>query len=271
MKTVCLTIAGSDSGGGAGIQADLKTFAAHGTFGTSVITLVTAQNTRGVTAVQTLDPELVRAQIRAVLEDFPVSAVKTGALGNAQITEVVADELSGRNLPLIVDPVMIAKSGDALIERDAVEIMKECLFPLATLITPNLPEAEVLLGLHVGSLSQPDAVLQLLQTPAPFPFLLKGGHGEGETLYDHLWLSDSYQTWSSPRQYTRHTHGTGCTLSAAIAAQLALGASLPIAIERARNYVAAAMQAAPQLGNGAGPLEHFPYGTVPIPQQNQLN
>ncbi|RYX86499.1 bifunctional hydroxymethylpyrimidine kinase/phosphomethylpyrimidine kinase [bacterium] len=258
MKAVCLTIAGSDSGGGAGIQADLKTFAAHGTFGTSAISLITAQNTRGVTAVQTLDPELVRAQIRAVLEDFPVAAVKTGALGNAAIIEVVADELRGRNLPLIVDPVMLAKSGDVLIEPNAVEVMKTQLFPLATLITPNLPEAEVLLGLETGSLSDEGAIQALLKSVAPFPVLLKGGHGEGATLYDHLWLSDGYQTWGAPRQNTRHTHGTGCTLSAAIAAQLALGASLPVAVERARDYVAAVMRNAPGLGGGAGPLEHFP-------------
>ncbi len=259
MKSVCLTIAGSDSGGGAGIQADLKTFSAHGVFGTSAITLITAQNTRGVSAVQTLHPELVRAQIRAVLEDFPVGAIKTGALGNAEIIEVVAAELRGRNLPLIVDPVMLAKSGDALIERDAIAVLKERLFPLATLITPNLPEAEVLLSLENGQLSDENAVRELLESPAPFPFLLKGGHGEGATLYDYLWLPDGQiQTWSSPRQNTRHTHGTGCTLSAAIAAQLALGASVPIAIERARNYVAAAIKAAPGLGGGAGPLGHSP-------------
>lgn len=258
MKAVCLTIAGSDSGGGAGIQADLKTFAAHGVFGTSAISLITAQNTRGVTTVHTLDPDLVRAQIRAVLEDFPVGAIKTGALGNAEIIEAVADELHGRNLPLIIDPVMLAKSGDALIEHSAVEVMKDRLFPLATIITPNLLEAEVLLYLNADSLSEEHAVQELLESPAPFPFLLKGGHGEGSTLYDHLWLADSHQTWSSPRQNTRHTHGTGCTLSAAIAAQLALGASLPTAVESARNYVAAAIQAAPGLGSGAGPLEHFP-------------
>lgn len=258
MKPVCLTIAGSDSGGGAGIQADLKTFAAHGVFGTSALTLITAQNTRGVSAGQTLSPDLVRAQIRAVLDDFPVAAIKTGALGNAEIIEAIADELSGRGIPLIVDPVMLAKSGDALIERDAVQVLKERLFPLATLVTPNLPEAELLLGLKVGHLSDEKSVLDLLQTKAPYPMLLKGGHGEGTFLYDHLWQGDSYFTWSSPRQHTRHTHGTGCTLSAAIAARLALEDSLPEAIEKARDYVAAAISAAPGLGSGAGPLEHFP-------------
>ncbi|BCM94201.1 hydroxymethylpyrimidine/phosphomethylpyrimidine kinase [Abditibacteriota bacterium] len=258
MKKVCLTIAGSDSGGGAGIQADLKTFSAHGVFGTSAITLITAQNTRGVSAVQTLDPEMVRAQIRAVLDDFPVRAIKTGALGNAEIIEAVAAELRGRDLPLIVDPVMLAKSGDALIERDAIEVLKEALFPLATLITPNLPEAEVLLSLKSGHLRDENAVRELLQSPPPFPFLLKGGHGQGPALYDYLWSPEAKQTWSSPRQRTRHTHGTGCTLSAAIAAQLALGSPLAIAIERARLYVAAAIRAAPGLGSGSGPLEHFP-------------
>jgi hydroxymethylpyrimidine/phosphomethylpyrimidine kinase len=263
MKAVCLTIAGSDSGGGAGIQADLKTFSAHGVFGTSAITLVTAQNTRGVSAVQTLDPQLVRAQIRAVLDDFPVGAIKTGALGSAEIIEAVADELHEWNLPLIVDPVMLAKSGDALIEKDAVQVLKESLFPLATLITPNLPEAEFLLGLELGSLSTENALRDLLQGPPPFPILLKGGHGEGATLYDYLWMEGENQSWNSPRQNTRHTHGTGCTLSAAIAAQLALGVSLPVAIERARNYVALAIQTAPGLGHGSGPLEHFPPHWLP--------
>lgn len=262
MKAICLTIAGSDSGGGAGIQADLKTFAAHGVFGTSALTLVTAQNTRGVSAVQILSPELVRAQIRAVLDDFSVGAIKTGALGSGAIIEAVADELRGRNVPLIVDPVMLAKSGDALLEREAIRVMKERLFPLATLITPNLPEAELLLDLPGGALGDESVLVELLQSKPVFPFLLKGGHGVGDVLHDWLWLPEGNYHWSSPRQHTRHTHGTGCTLSAAIAAQLVLGAALPQAVERARDYVARAIEAAPGLGSGAGPLEHFPYSRV---------
>ncbi len=255
---VCLTIAGSDSGGGAGIQADLKTFAYHGVFGTSAITLVTAQNTRGVSRIQLLEPDIVRAQIRAVFEDFPIAAVKTGALGNAALVEAVAQELRGRDVPLIVDPVMLAKGGDALLQSNAIEALHTQLFPLATLVTPNLPEAEILLGLKAGFLSDEANVRELLQQSPPLPLLLKGGHGTGATLHDHLLLRDGVQTWSSPRLESRSTHGTGCTLSAAIAAHLALGAPLPLAVERARHYVRAAIEQAPGLGSGAGPMQHFP-------------
>ncbi len=259
MRAVALTIAGSDSGSGAGIQADLKTFAAHGVYGTSALTVVTAQNTCGIRMAGALTPDLVRAQIEAVLDDFPVMAVKTGALDNTRIIEVVAGALEGRNLPLIVDPVMLAKSGDPLLEEDALEAMKALLFPLATLVTPNLPEAERLLDLPAGSLSAPDAVLALTRLHFSFPMLLKGGHGRGEQLEDHLLLPGFTQAFTSVRQVTRHTHGTGCTLSAAITANLALGLALPVAVERARTYVQAAIRAAPGLGFGAGPLEHFPF------------
>ncbi|WP_407543424.1 bifunctional hydroxymethylpyrimidine kinase/phosphomethylpyrimidine kinase (plasmid) [Deinococcus radiomollis] len=259
MKAVALTIAGSDSGGGAGIQADLKTFAAHGVYGTSALTVVTAQNTRGIRMAVALDPALVLAQIEAVLDDFPVAAVKTGALSNTGVIEVVARALEGRNLPLIVDPVMFAKSGDALLDEDALESMKALLFPLATLVTPNLPEAERLLDLHAGHLSAPEAIQALVRSLSPFPMLLKGGHGTEEQLHDHLLLPDLTQEFTSVRQFTRHTHGTGCTLSAAITANLALGLALPLAVERARDYVQAAIYVAPGLGSGAGPLEHFPF------------
>ena len=259
MKPVALTIAGSDSGGGAGIQADLKTFAAHGVYGTSALTVVTAQNTRGIRMAAALDPDLVQAQIEAVLDDFPVAAVKTGALSNTGVIEVVARALKGRNLPLIVDPVMFAKSGDALLQDDALEAMKALLFPLAILVTPNLPEAERLLDLPAGHLNAPEAVQALVRRPFPFPMLLKGGHGTGEQLEDHLLLPGLAQAFTSVRQLTRHTHGTGCTLSAAITANLALGLALPLAVEHARTYVQSAIRAAPGLGSGAGPLEHFPF------------
>ncbi len=258
MRPVALTIAGSDSGGGAGIQADLKTFAAHGVYGTSALTVVTAQNTRGIRMSATLDSELIQSQIEAVFDDFPVAAVKTGALGNSRVIEVVARALEGRNLPLIVDPVMLAKSGDPLLEDDALAAMKALLFPLATLVTPNLPEAERLLDLPAGHLSEPDAVQALVRRSSPFPMLLKGGHGTEEQLHDHLLLAGLVQAFTSVRQFTRHTHGTGCTLSAAITANLALGLTIPAAVERARRYVQAAIREAPGLGSGAGPLEHFP-------------
>lgn len=238
---VALTIAGSDSGGGAGIQADLKTFEAHGIFGTSVLTVITAQNTRGVRAVQVLPPELVTAQLEAVLEDFPVAAVKTGALGDAAVVRAVADVLRGRDLPLVVDPVLLAKSGDPLLAPEAVRVLLEELLPLATLVTPNLPEARVLFG-------SPDS--------SAWPLLLKGGHAEGETVTDELRTPEAQLRLTAPRQHTRHTHGTGCTLSAAITAHLARGLALVDAVREAHTYVQAALRAAPRLGAGHGPLGH---------------
>lgn len=238
---VALTIAGSDSGGGAGIQADLKTFEAHGIFGTSVLTVITAQNTRGVRAVQVLPPELVTAQLEAVLEDFPVAAVKTGALGSAAVVRAVADVLRGRDLPLVVDPVLLAKSGDPLLAPEAVRVLLEELLPLATLVTPNLPEARVLFG-------SPDS--------SAWPLLLKGGHAEGETVTDELRTPEAQLRLTAPRQHTRHTHGTGCTLSAAITAHLARGLALVDAVREAHAYVQAALRAAPRLGAGHGPLGH---------------
>lgn len=238
---VALTIAGSDSGGGAGIQADLKTFEAHGIFGTSVLTVITAQNTRGVRAVQVLPPELVTAQLEAVLEDFPVAAVKTGALGDAAVVRAVADVLRGRDLPLVVDPVLLAKSGDPLLAPEAVRVLLEDLLPLATLVTPNLPEARVLFG-------SPDS--------SAWPLLLKGGHAEGETVTDELRTPEAQLRLTAPRQHTRHTHGTGCTLSAAITAHLARGLALVDAVREAHAYVQAALRAAPGLGTGHGPLGH---------------
>lgn len=238
---VALTIAGSDSGGGAGIQADLKTFEAHGIFGTSVLTVITAQNTRGVRAAQVLPPELVTAQLEAVLEDFPVAAVKTGALGSAAVVRAVADVLRGRDLPLVVDPVLLAKSGDPLLAPEAVRVLLEDLLPLATLVTPNLPEARVLFG-------SPDS--------SAWPLLLKGGHAEGETVTDELRTPEAQLRLTAPRQHTRHTHGTGCTLSAAITAHLARGLALVDAVREAHAYVQAALRAAPRLGAGHGPLGH---------------
>ncbi len=236
---VVLTIAGSDSGGGAGIQADLKTFEAHGVFGTSALTLITAQNTRGVHAFHMLDPALVTAQIEAVLDDFPVTAIKTGALGNADIIRAVAAALRGRGLPLVVDPVLLAKSGDALLDPDAVQTLRDELLPLATLITPNVPEAQELFG--------PDL-------PTDLPLLLKGGHADGDTVIDELRTLEHHLRLHAPRQNTRHTHGTGCTLSAAITANLALGLPLPDAVRAAHAYVQTAIASAPELGSGHGPL-----------------
>lgn len=245
---VVLTIAGSDSGGGAGIQADLKVFEAHGVFGTSALTLVTAQNTRGVQAIHPLPPDLVRAQIRAVLTDFPVRAVKTGALGTPAIVAAVAAELRDWTGPLIVDPVLFAKSGAALLDDLALNTLTRELLPLATLVTPNLPEW---------------AALRQAGAPDTLPLLLKGGHAAGETVTDELRTPDHTLTLRASRLHTRHTHGTGCTLSAAITANLAHGQPLPQAVRQAHAYLQRALRAAPGLGGGHGPLgfAHLPFTT----------
>lgn len=238
-KPIALTIAGSDSGGGAGVQADLKTFQAFGVFGTSAITIVTAQNTLGVQRVFSLPPDVVAAQIRSVLADLPPAAIKIGALGGADIIQAVAGELRGVNVPIILDPVMVAKGGSPLLAGEAVKALVSDLLPLATLTTPNLPEARAL-GAALDGRS----------------VLLKGGHAAGVVVTDMLRWQGEEHCFSAPRQRTRHTHGTGCTLSSAIAAGLALGSPMPQAVAQAHAYVARAIAAAPGLGGGHGPLEH---------------
>jgi len=261
-----LTIAGSDSGGGAGIQADLKTFAAHGVYGMSVVTAVTAQNTRGVHAVHEVPAEVVRAQLAAVLDDLGADAVKVGMLGNAAIVAAVADELrrvtsGARRVPLVVDPVLVAKGGAALLRDDAVERLRSDLLPHATVVTPNLPEAERLTGMRVASEEQRvDAARALAGVGCAV--LLKGGHGEGDEIVDLLVDGERVVRFAHRRQATRSTHGTGCTLSAAIAARLARGDALEDAIAGAVDYVQRAIAAAPGLGAGHGPLEH---GVAPAP------
>lgn len=248
-RPVVLTVAGSDPSGGAGIQADLKTFAAQGVYGAAVITLLSVQNTQGVRRVAVLDAELVAEQLSAVLEDLPVAAVKTGALGNADVVRAVADTLAPYALPVVVDPVMFAKSGDTLLAAGAVVALKSELLPRAALVTPNLPEAEALFCVTPENFATVNA---------PCPILLKGGHGQGETVTDVLSIGAKRYTFDFPRLATRHTHGTGCTLSAAIAARLARGDALPAAVETSRRYLQAALAQAPGLGRGQGPLEHFP-------------
>jgi hydroxymethylpyrimidine/phosphomethylpyrimidine kinase len=257
-RPVVLTIAGSDPSGGAGIQADLKTFAAHGVYGSSVLTLLTVQNTRGVRRVQLLDPDFVVEQLESVLDDLPVAAVKTGALGDEKIIRAVAATLETKALPLVIDPVMVAKSGDALLAPGAVAALRDELLPLATLCTPNAPEAEHLYGLEPGQLKTPEDLLALAQTHPEQALLLKGGHLTGDEITDYLMYEGHAKAFHFKRIDTHHTHGTGCTLSAAITARLALGDTLPIAVERARRYLQKAIQQAPGLGAGHGPLEHFP-------------
>src|SRR5579875_1973177 len=256
MKTA-LTIAGSDSGGGAGIQADLKTFSALGVFGTSAIVAITAQNTLGVRSWIALPPEMVAAQIDAVIEDLGADAVKTGMLANAAIIAVVAERLRAHRLStLVVDPVMVAKSGDPLLEPDAVAALRDRLLPLALVITPNWPEAAELTGRPVRSLAEArDAARALVELGARHA-VVKGGHGEGPAV-DVLYDGERFHDYEAPRIETRHTHGTGCTFASAIAAELAKGATVPEAVARAKAYLTAALERAPQLGHGHGPVHHF--------------
>jgi len=267
-----LTIAGSDSGGGAGIQADLKTFQALGVFGMSVVTAVTAQNTRAVTGVWDLPVEAVRAQIAAVFDDLPVAAVKTGMLSSVGLVEAVADELAARVSrrrpgrpgasrggapPLVVDPVMVAKSGARLLADDAVAAVAGRLLPLATVVTPNLEEASVLLGRRVEGLDEAERAARDLLELGPGAALVKGGHASGAEAIDVLWDGRTLTRFRAAREVTRHTHGTGCTLSAALAAQLARGRDLPEAVARAKRYVTLAIAHALPLGGGHGPTHHF--------------
>lgn len=259
MTTIALTIAGSDSGGGAGIQADLKAFSALGVYGASVLTAITAQNTRAVTAVETLSPALVCAQIAAVFDDLQVQAVKIGMLGDPAVIRAVADALRGRGLPVVLDPVMVAKSGDRLIAAEAIAALRSELMPLATVLTPNLPEAAELLGQPPATdLPGREAQARALLALGPAWVLMKGGHAAGP-LCEDLLLGPERLLLTAPRQDTRNTHGTGCTLSAAIAAGLAQGMAVPAAVTRAHGYLQGAIAAADGLavGSGHGPVHHF--------------
>lgn len=258
---IALTIAGSDSSGGAGIQADLKTFSAFGVYGASVLTALTAQNTHGVQGVEPVRPEFVTAQLKSVLDDLDVRAIKTGMLANSAIVSAVADALKrAPTIPVIVDPVMVATSGDRLLAPDAIAAYKNELFPRAMLVTPNLPEAAALLG--AGMARSEDEAVGQARAIAAFgsrAVLVKGGHGQGDTAVDILVRGDVVVRLTAPRIETQHTHGTGCTLSAAIAALLARGEALETAVRRAKDYVSAAIAAGQELGvgHGSGPVDHL--------------
>ncbi len=252
-----LTIAGSDSGGGAGIQADLKTFAALGVYGTSVLTAITAQNTQGVTEVFELPADLVAAQIDAVACDIGADAVKTGMLANAAIIETVAAKVREHRLaPLVVDPVMVAKGGDRLLREDAVDALREQLLPLATVLTPNLPEAEALLGRPIASWDDARDAARDLVALGGQAVVIKGGHREGPAI-DLLYDGREYHEFTAARVHTPHTHGTGCTFASAIAAGLAKGSELRGAVALAKAYVTKALQSAYPVGRGQGPVHHF--------------
>jgi hydroxymethylpyrimidine/phosphomethylpyrimidine kinase len=261
-----LSIAGSDSGGGAGIQADLKTFLALGCYGMTAITALTAQNTLGVSGIHGVPPEFLKAQISAVVEDIGVDAVKLGMLHAPEVVEVVAWAIDHYRLPnVVLDPVMVATSGDRLIARETVQVLVRELFPRAIVVTPNLDEAALLIGHPIAGVDAlDDAAAELLALGAR-AILLKGGHLPGDDVVDLLAEADGERLrLSSQRIASRNLHGTGCTLSSAIAAHLALGYALPEAVERARGYVVAAMAAGAdvQVGAGHGPLNH---GFAPVP------
>jgi hydroxymethylpyrimidine/phosphomethylpyrimidine kinase len=257
MRTaVALTIAGSDPSGGAGIQADLKTFHQFGVYGQAAITLLTVQNTRTVTRVECMAPELVVQQIEAVLDDIPPGAAKLGALGSRQVVEAVADVARRFEFPLVVDPVMISKHGAPLMAEEARRAVLQLVVPTAYLLTPNLHEAAALTGLRVESLEDMKAAAVALQTAGARNVLVKGGHLSGAPV-DLLFADGEFHEFSSERVDTLHTHGTGCTYSAAITAGLAKGAGLVEAVRRAKEFIALAIRTNPGLGHGSGPVNHF--------------
>jgi hydroxymethylpyrimidine/phosphomethylpyrimidine kinase len=257
MTAIALTIAGSDSSGGAGIQADLKTFAAFGVYGASVITALTAQNTLGVRAIADVDPSFVAQQIDAVVEDLQVGAAKTGMLARVAVIEAVAERLRAHRLPyLVVDPVMVATSGDVLLEPQAVTCLRERILPLATLLTPNLREAEILTGRAVTNPAQMREAARALTETGVRAVLVKGGHLADDAL-DILYDGEKFQEFYAPQIATRNTHGTGCTLSAAVTACLARGFSLDESVAAAKRYITRAIATAPGIGHGSGPVNHF--------------
>lgn len=262
MKRVAklLVIAGSDSGGGAGVQADIKAASARGVYSTVAITAITAQNTVGVQAVELLRPEIVAAQIASVMDDIGIDAVKIGMLGDAAIADAVADALAGFAGPVVLDPVMVAKSGDALLRKEAEDALRRRLLPMATLLTPNLPEAGRLLGLDPAPTpTVAEAQGRALLALGPRAVLMKGGHGAGRTCVDLLILPEGAMRFAAPRIETGNTHGTGCSYASAIAAELAKGAELAAAVSAAHGWLHEAILAADglEVGRGHGPVHHF--------------
>jgi hydroxymethylpyrimidine/phosphomethylpyrimidine kinase len=258
MKGRVLVVAGSDSGGGAGIQADIKTVTALDGFAMTAVTALTAQNTLGVQGVHPVPPDFLRLQMASVLDDLGADAVKTGMLGDAATIETVADMLAARAacVPVVVDPVMVAKGGHSLLAAEAVAHLRARLLPLARVITPNLPEAEVLTGMAIADEAAMHRAATALLGMGVRAVLLKGGHLPGEEVVDLLAEPGATRAFRSPRIATRHTHGTGCTLASAVAAGLAQSMALADAVARARAYVRTAIAAAPGYGGGHGPLNH---------------
>lgn len=251
-----LIVAGSDSSGGAGIQADIKAVTMMGGFAMTAITAVTVQNTLGVTGIHDIPVEIIRGQMKAVLSDIGADAVKTGMLHSVEIIEGVAAEIEAgaEDVPLVVDPVMVAKGGTRLLETNAVDVLRQTLIPMAALVTPNIPEAEVLTGREIKTLEGQKAAADALLGLGADAVLIKGGHMEGEIITDVLATQEAIHTMTSPRIDTRHTHGTGCALASSIAALLSQGVEMVLAVETARDYVHEAIRTAPGFGQGHGPL-----------------
>ena len=259
MKGRVLVVAGSDSSGGAGIQADIKTVTALGGYAMTAITALTAQNTEGVFGIHDTPPNIVAQQMEVVLDDIGVDCIKIGMLHQPSIIDAVVDvnNAHAANVPVVLDPVMVAKGGAPLLAENAINTLKERLVPMASLLTPNLPEAEILAGVPLSHEDHAKELASLLVSLGPEAVLLKGGHREGEEVQDLLMGSDGLsEIYTSPRIDTVHTHGTGCTLASAIATGLAQGVMLRDAVSRARNYVIEAIKSAPGFGKGHGPLNH---------------
>ena len=258
MKGRIFVVAGSDSGGGAGIQADIKSITALGGYAMTAITALTAQNTLGVQGILPVPPDFLRLQMTSVLDDLGADAIKTGMLGDEATIEIVCDVIAQRagTIPIVVDPVMVATSGSRLLAESAIAQFRRRLLPLATLLTPNLPEAEVLTGIAIADEAAMHAAAHALRGLGAPAVLLKGGHLPGDTVIDLLATASGVQAFRAPRIETRHTHGTGCTLASAVATGLAQGMTLAHAVTRARAYVRAAIETAPGYGAGHGPLNH---------------
>lgn len=256
---IALTIAGSDSGGGAGIQADLKTFQELGVFGTTVITALTAQNTKGVHGIYEVTPNFVEQQLEVLFDDFPIKAMKTGMLFSAEIINVVAEIVKQKNIPLIVDPVMIAKGGASLLQDAAMVALKEKLLPFTTICTPNIPEAEVLTDITIRTTKDIEKAARKLLNFGVKCVVMKGGHLEGEQAIDTVYMENNIFTISAPRIDTKDTHGTGCTFSAAITANIANGLPVIDSIVEAKKFIQLAIATPLQIGSGHGPTNHFAY------------
>ena len=251
-----LIIAGSDSGGGAGIQADIKSCAAFGAYSATAITAITAQNTQGVQQVELVSPDLVRAQIQSVMGDIGADVIKIGMLGSKEIMDVVAEEIKDTDAMVVLDPVMVATSGDPLMDEAAITTLKTELIPLCDVITPNVPEAEILTGLKIEDVDDLAKAGQALIEMGAYAALMKGGHLKGNMVVDVLISEDENSVMTAPRIRSKHTHGTGCTLASSLAACMALGAPLEEAVNASREFVFEGIRTAPKLGSGHGPLNH---------------